>query len=54
MDPELVEHLKRLEIEPQIFLLRWIRLLFCREFDLEELRRCSSCSCFAALGAHEP
>ena len=27
---------RRLEIEPQVFLLRWIRLLFCREFDLQE------------------
>ena len=26
----------RLEIEPQVFLLRWIRLLFCREFDLQD------------------
>lgn len=36
VEPDLVEHLKRLEIEPQVFLLRWIRLLFCREFDLQE------------------
>eukprot|EP00931_Biecheleriopsis_adriatica_P046675 TRINITY_DN26825_c0_g1_i2.p1 TRINITY_DN26825_c0_g1~~TRINITY_DN26825_c0_g1_i2.p1 ORF type:complete len:659 (-),score=163.45 TRINITY_DN26825_c0_g1_i2:42-1949(-) len=35
-DITLYEHLRKLEIEPQIFLLRWIRLLFCREFDLEE------------------
>lgn len=36
VEPDLVDHLKRLEIEPQVFLLRWIRLLFCREFDLQE------------------
>ena len=61
MDPELAEHLKRcggkglwrgaarLEIEPQIFLLRWIRLLFCREFDLEECIKWLFQSSFGAL-----
>lgn len=36
-DDQLHGHLKRLEIEPQVFLLRWLRLLFCREFELEEI-----------------
>eukprot|EP00438_Fugacium_kawagutii_P035480 Skav215827 [mRNA] locus=scaffold2501:65743:69192:+ [translate_table: standard] len=31
VEPDLVDHLKRLEIEPQVFLLRWIRLLFCAD-----------------------
>ncbi|CAE8619665.1 unnamed protein product, partial [Polarella glacialis] len=35
MDEDLHTHLKKLEIEPQVFLLRWLRLLFCREFELE-------------------
>ncbi|KAF2824797.1 RabGAP/TBC [Ophiobolus disseminans] len=34
-DPELAAHLVKLEIVPQIFLLRWIRLLFGREFSLD-------------------
>jgi Rab-GTPase-TBC domain len=36
VDMELANHLRALQILPQIFLLRWIRLLFGREFDLEE------------------
>ncbi|KAF1958327.1 RabGAP/TBC [Byssothecium circinans] len=36
-DPELAAHLTKLEIVPQIFLLRWIRLLFGREFPLDEV-----------------
>lgn len=35
VDPELAAHLVKLEIVPQIFLLRWIRLLFGREFPLD-------------------
>ncbi|KAL5116446.1 hypothetical protein ACEQ8H_005682 [Pleosporales sp. CAS-2024a] len=34
-DPELFAHLVKLELVPQIFLLRWIRLLFGREFALD-------------------
>ena len=34
-DPELAEHLSAIEILPQIFLIRWIRLLFGREFPFE-------------------
>lgn len=36
-DPELAEHLTTIEILPQIFLIRWIRLLFGREFPLDEV-----------------
>ncbi|KAK7185067.1 hypothetical protein DPSP01_002890 [Paraphaeosphaeria sporulosa] len=36
-DPELASHLVKLEIVPQIFLLRWIRLLFGREFPLDDV-----------------
>ncbi|KAF2403582.1 RabGAP/TBC [Trichodelitschia bisporula] len=36
-DPELAEHLGELQVEPQIFLLRWIRLLFGREFAYDDL-----------------
>ncbi|KAF2275458.1 RabGAP/TBC [Westerdykella ornata] len=37
VDPALSAHLIRLEIVPQIFLLRWIRLLFGREFPLDSV-----------------
>lgn len=36
VDPELAIHLRQIEILPQIFLLRWIRLLFGREFSLKD------------------
>ncbi|KAF2264902.1 RabGAP/TBC [Lojkania enalia] len=36
-DPELSSHLVKLEIAPQIFLLRWVRLLFGREFPLDDV-----------------
>ena len=35
VDPELTEHLTVIEVLPQIFLIRWIRLLFGREFSLD-------------------
>lgn len=37
VDPELSTHLTQIEILPQIFLIRWIRLLFGREFPFEKL-----------------
>jgi TBC1 domain family protein 5 len=37
VDPGLASHLTELDITPQIFLLRWIRLLFGREFSFDEL-----------------
>ncbi|EPS68908.1 microtubule-associated protein, partial [Genlisea aurea] len=36
-DPSLYGHLVGLEVEPQYFLLRWLRVLFGREFSLEDL-----------------
>ena len=36
-DPELAEHLTAIEVLPQIFLIRWIRLLFGREFPFDEV-----------------
>ncbi|KDN53255.1 RabGAP/TBC [Tilletiaria anomala UBC 951] len=36
VDPALASHLSELGIEPQLFALRWVRLLFTREFPLEE------------------
>lgn len=36
VDPELAIHLKVIEILPQIYLLRWMRLLFGREFGLKD------------------
>lgn len=33
VDPELKAHLEGLDIVPQVFLIRWIRLLFGREFE---------------------
>ncbi|KAK2198221.1 bifunctional Rab-GTPase-TBC domain superfamily/Rab-GTPase-TBC domain [Babesia duncani] len=35
-DEALYTHLKELEIEPHLFLMRWIRLLFTREFNVNE------------------
>ncbi|RRT53522.1 hypothetical protein B296_00034289 [Ensete ventricosum] len=37
MDPFLHAHLVELEVEPQYFALRWLRVLFGREFCLEDL-----------------
>ncbi|KAG5951030.1 hypothetical protein E4U53_003907 [Claviceps sorghi] len=37
VDPELAAHLSNIEILPQIFLIRWIRLLFSREFPFIQL-----------------
>lgn len=36
LDPELAIYLKNIEILPQIFLIRWIRLLFGREFPFKQ------------------
>ena len=36
-DPELAEHLAAIEVLPQIFLIRWVRLLFGREFLFEDV-----------------
>ncbi|KAB5558320.1 rab-GTPase-TBC domain-containing protein [Coniochaeta sp. 2T2.1] len=37
IDPELATHLRNIEVLPQIFLIRWVRLLFGREFPFEQL-----------------
>ncbi|KAI1769960.1 RabGAP/TBC [Hypoxylon cercidicola] len=37
VDPELSAHLKNIEILPQVFLIRWIRLLFSREFPFDQM-----------------
>ncbi|TQW06688.1 TBC domain-containing protein [Cordyceps javanica] len=36
IDPDLAAHLSNIEILPQIFLIRWIRLLFSREFPFNQ------------------
>eukprot|EP00923_Selenidium_pygospionis_P052334 GHVN01090504.1.p1 GENE.GHVN01090504.1~~GHVN01090504.1.p1 ORF type:complete len:385 (+),score=46.48 GHVN01090504.1:86-1156(+) len=35
-DPVLASHLKKQGVQPQLFLLRWIRLLFAREFHIDD------------------
>jgi len=37
LDPELSAHLHSMDLIPQIFLMRWIRLLFGREYDLDDV-----------------
>lgn len=37
VDERLAEHLERIDIVPQVFLIRWIRLLFGREFTFDEM-----------------
>ncbi|KAI0380895.1 RabGAP/TBC [Hypomontagnella monticulosa] len=37
VDPELSTHLKNIEILPQVFLIRWVRLLFSREFPFDQM-----------------
>ncbi|KAK3302106.1 rab-GTPase-TBC domain-containing protein [Chaetomium strumarium] len=37
VDEELANHLRNIEVLPQIFLIRWIRLLFGREFPFDQL-----------------
>ncbi|KAK9781943.1 putative Rab-GTPase-TBC domain-containing protein [Seiridium cardinale] len=37
VDPDLSKHLKNIEVLPQIFLIRWIRLLFSREFPFDQM-----------------
>ncbi|KAK3063290.1 hypothetical protein LTS18_001632, partial [Coniosporium uncinatum] len=36
-DPELAARLQKLDVSPQIFLMRWIRLLFGREFAFDDV-----------------
>ncbi|RCI17246.1 hypothetical protein L249_2143 [Ophiocordyceps polyrhachis-furcata BCC 54312] len=37
VDDELATHLVDMEVLPQIFLIRWVRLLFSREFPLDQV-----------------
>ncbi|KAL9618929.1 MAG: hypothetical protein Q9160_006393 [Pyrenula sp. 1 TL-2023] len=37
LDPELAEHLHSIDVLPQIYLIRWIRLLFGREFPFDDV-----------------
>ncbi|XGW14037.1 hypothetical protein V3C99_000377 [Haemonchus contortus] len=37
VDPELAEHLNSLDIPPQLYGIRWLRLLFGREFAIHDL-----------------
>lgn len=37
VDPELAKHLKKTDIVPQVFLIRWVRLLFGREFTFDDV-----------------
>lgn len=36
-DPDLYHYLERHQIEPQLYCLRWVRLLLSREFHLEDV-----------------
>lgn len=37
VDPELAQHLEHIDVVPQTFLMRWIRLLFGREFGFDDM-----------------
>ena len=37
VDEELAKHLESIDIIPQVFLMRWIRLLFGREFTFDDM-----------------
>lgn len=37
VDEKLAQHLEQIDIVPQVFLIRWIRLLFGREFGFDEM-----------------
>lgn len=37
VDGALMSHLQSLDIVPQVFLIRWVRLLFVREFAFEDV-----------------
>lgn len=38
-DPELHFHLLSHKVPPQIYMMKWLRLLFCREFDTRDVAR---------------
>ncbi|THY03370.1 RabGAP/TBC [Aureobasidium pullulans] len=37
VDPTLAQHLQKIDLIPQVFLMRWIRLLFGREFGFDDV-----------------
>ncbi|KAG9691669.1 RabGAP/TBC, partial [Aureobasidium melanogenum] len=37
LDPTLARHLQEIDLIPQVFLMRWIRLLFGREFGFDDV-----------------
>ncbi|KAI4750823.1 RabGAP/TBC [Aureobasidium sp. EXF-3400] len=37
VDPTLAQHLQEIDLIPQVFLMRWIRLLFGREFGFDDV-----------------
>ena len=37
VDEKLAQHLSRIDIVPQVFLIRWVRLLFGREFSFDDM-----------------
>ncbi|KAM0719954.1 hypothetical protein Q7P37_004089 [Cladosporium fusiforme] len=37
VDPDLAKHMEKLDIMPQVFLMRWVRLLFGREFPFDDV-----------------
>ncbi|KAB8360552.1 hypothetical protein FH972_024292 [Carpinus fangiana] len=49
VDPPLATHLREIDMLPQIFLMRWIRLLFGREFSFDD-----TLTVWDALFAHDP
>ncbi len=63
-DPQLYAALTEKEVQPQLYLLRWLRLLFGREFHLSDSMlvwdalfaygQAASCPCHAVLFAHPP
>jgi hypothetical protein len=40
-DGELFQHLEELGVEPQLYGMRWIRLLLGREFHMEDVLVCA-------------
>ena len=50
VDPALRAHLDKVGIEPQLFLLRWLRVLFSREFHLDDAMLIWD----AAIGTNDP
>ncbi|TIA48710.1 RabGAP/TBC [Aureobasidium pullulans] len=37
VDPTLAQHLQEIDLIPQVFLMRWVRLLFGREFGFDDV-----------------